>query len=122
LILVPLVLAVSVIAALKMSRGLRGAQLAVGPLPRVGAVPLPTSPPGRGRALGLFLVLVGGVLATAGAAVLLSVLLATGKGVGGERDALVELLVAGLLVGVLPAVGGLMLFRGGTRRLNRAGA
>jgi len=122
LTLVPLVLGVSVIAALRMSRGLRAHQLAAGPLPRVGSVPLPTSSPGRGRTLGFLLVLVGGLLATAGAVVLVGVLLAMGTGVAEERDAVVEVLVAGLVVGVLPAVAGVMLFRGGTRRLNRVAA
>lgn len=121
LLLVPFVLIISVVAALRMSRGLRARQLAEGPMPRSGSVPLPTSPtsPSTGRrALGVLLVLVGGLLATAGALIVLGVILSLVNGVAEEKGAVVEVLVAGLIAGVLPVIGGVMLFRGGTRQLN----
>ena len=121
LVLVPIVLGISVIAAFRMSRGLRALQLAEGPLPHAGAVPVPTSPPREGRALGFVLLLLGGLLATAGGVVLLAMGLALGTGVAVEQGAVVEVLVAGLVVGLVPLFGGVTLFRAGTRRLNRDG-
>ncbi len=119
LILVPVVLGISVIAALRMSKGLRAQQLAAGPLPRVGAVPVPMDPPREGRALAFVQLLAGAVSATGGGVVLLAGVLAVGSGIAAEQGAVAEVVLAGVVVGLLPLLGGVMLFRRGTRRLNR---
>ncbi len=118
LTLVPVVLGISVIAALKMSKGLRARQLAAGPLPKVGAVPVPIEPPREGRGLALVQLLLGALLATGGGVLLLGGVFALGTGIAAEQEAVVEVIVAGVVLGLLPLVGGVMLFRRGTRRLN----
>jgi RsiW-degrading membrane proteinase PrsW (M82 family) len=121
LVAVPVILGVSVVTALKMARGLRASQLAAGPLPERGVLPTPADPPRpRGTGLWWIAVLGGGLLASAGGLVAVAVVLAWSQGeLGGYGVGMILLSIA--LFGVAPLVGGLALFRLGTRRLNRGG-
>ncbi|MEZ4385030.1 MAG: PrsW family glutamic-type intramembrane protease [Nannocystaceae bacterium] len=121
LAVVPVILAISVISALKMSRGLRATQLAAGPLPERGVVPTPANPPRpAGAGLWWIAVLGGGLVASAGGLVTIAVALAWAQGELGDFGA--GMVIATIAAfGALPLLGGLALFRLGTRRLNRGG-
>ncbi len=125
LLLVPAALIVSIFTALRMSKRLRSEQLAQGPVPEVGSMPVPspTPMPTEGRALGIFLVVFGAIVATAGTFVLLMVLLVliSGAAAGDEEGPAVVAFFT--VIGGLTLVAGILAFRAGTRRINgRSGA
>jgi protease PrsW len=137
LALVPVVLCVEWIWALRLVRSGRRGQLAGGP-PAVGVTPpvvvaarpqpaaVEPSPaaavvkaPRPGRLSGWLLTLSGGLLASAGGLMLLGVALAlVTDGLDGEEIGTV--LLGTLIIGVLPAAAGAGLFLWGVVRLNRS--
>ena len=131
LLLVPAVLCVEWVWAIRLVRGGRGAQLAGGPPNRepaaaeIGAAAAETvqTAPVRAssgnRLFDWLLVVLGGLGAGVGGLVTLAVLV--GSLIGGtDPDELRFLVLGTLIVGVLPALVGAGLFLWGVRRLNRA--
>jgi RsiW-degrading membrane proteinase PrsW (M82 family) len=122
LLLVPTVLIFAVVWAVRLARGLRALQLAgeltgepLAPAIAADLAPLVT-PPGRPASpLWWLIVLVGGLLVTAGALFIIAAAITAYA--GGAMPT--ELVVATILFGVAPAALGVLLFRLGIGRLNQ---
>ncbi|MEZ4449529.1 MAG: PrsW family glutamic-type intramembrane protease [Nannocystaceae bacterium] len=114
MVAVPVILFAAIAASLRMSRQLRAAQLA-GEALRSGLPPEAPAP--RRSVWGVLAVIVGGLVATAGAlmAAALVVAIATDSVAADERSS--AFLAIGLF-GAAPLLLGLVLFRLGIRRLN----
>ncbi|HFE44950.1 MAG TPA: PrsW family intramembrane metalloprotease [Nannocystis exedens] len=120
LMLVPAALIVSIFTALRMSKTLRAEQLAQGPAPQVGSMPMPMpSPmPAQSRGLGLFLVILGGLVATAASLLLMMVLLVLLSGAAAQDEKGPAVVAFFSLIGGLMLIAGILVFRAGTRRAN----
>ena len=83
------------------------------PGPEAGAAALPL----RQRVLPLFVSVLGGLMASFGGMVTLGLLLAFMLG-GVQDEHTVDVLVGGVLIGLLPFIGGMVVFLKGVRRMN----
>jgi RsiW-degrading membrane proteinase PrsW (M82 family) len=120
-----LVVVAAGVAAAAAVPGSPGAMVGVGavaaaafPVPAAALAPAPA--PG-GKILGGFLVLLGGILATGGALVIVAIV--AGFATGGVSDEQRNAVIGGtVIIGVLPFGLGVSLFRRGLRRLGRTAA
>ena len=116
LLIVPVILAFEWIWTVSLVRRLRADQLAGAP---AGTVPEEASRPGR--AGGWMLILLGGILSSGGGLVTLAVLLAFAIGEV-EAEQVIPVSVGSAIIGLLPLLVGLGMFRAGLQRLNAADA